>query len=207
MTVLTRPKDETLEADGVRLRYRDIGQGDIVVSLGGYGNAEVPRAHALIAKQNRLIALDVPAGCQAATVNKALATLGIERFSVLANGAAAELALWMALDQPARIGALVLIAPIAIRRAVVALETDLESRMTTLPMPVLALFGTRDKVVPTDMARLYSGLLPKCFATMIYNATHAVDSDRPEAVAAIVNEFLKHGESFIVNRDSGLLHP
>jgi hypothetical protein len=34
-----------------------------------------------------------------------------------------------------------------------------------------------------------------------------VDSDRPEAVAAIVNEFLKHGESFIVNRDSGLLHP
>jgi pimeloyl-ACP methyl ester carboxylesterase len=79
--------------------------------------------------------------------------------------------------------------------------------MTKLALPVLALFGTRDTVVPTDMARLYGGLLAKGFTTMVYNATHDVEGDRPEAVASIVNEFLAHGESFIVNRDSALIHP
>jgi pimeloyl-ACP methyl ester carboxylesterase len=74
-------------------------------------------------------------------------------------------------------------------------------------VPVLALFGTCDKVVPTETARQYYRLLPKCFTTMVYNATHAMLSDRPEAVASIVNEFLKHRESFVVNRDSGLFNP
>jgi pimeloyl-ACP methyl ester carboxylesterase len=202
-----------LDADGIPIRYRTRGNGGVLVSLSGCGDVELPRAHALMAEENHLVALAIPPRqapsiqARAAAVNKALAEIGVERFGLLAHGADAELALWMAIDNSERIDALVLMAPIAPLSDVTAQESDLESRMRQLSIPVLALFGTCDKVVPIEMARLYYRLLPKCFTTMVYNATHAIYSDRPEAVASIVNEFLKHREGFVVNRESGLINP
>lgn len=86
-------------------------------------------------------------------------------------------------------------------------DADLEKAMTGVAAPVLALFGTRSAIVSTDAAREYNRALPKCFSTMVYDAGHDIDLDRPEAVTAVVRNFLQNGESFIVNRDNGMINP
>jgi len=174
-------------------------------------------------------------GDAAPVMNSAIEALGLERFDMMGNSVGADLALRMAIERPQRVNSLVLIAPTAIRpkparstpdaaakpsaeqerqrlsvfRRLIAQERDeaLEERMREIAVPVLALFGTADAVVPTDAARLYSALLPKCFPVMVYDATHAVESDRPEAVAAIVGDFLAYGEGFVINRQKGLINP
>jgi hypothetical protein len=42
---------------------------------------------------------------------------------------------------------------------------------------------------------------------LVYDAGHAVDADRPEAFVSVVSDFLQRHEAFLVNRQSGLIHP
>ena len=86
-------------------------------------------------------------------------------------------------------------------------DPELEDLFPKLTMPVLVLFGTLDRVIPPDMGRIYREKLPNCHFMLLYDAAHALDADRPEAFAAVVNDFLVRRESFIVNTDSGLIHP
>ena len=86
-------------------------------------------------------------------------------------------------------------------------DAELEKAMGAIAIPVLALFGTRCTVVSTDAAREYSRSIPKCFTTMVYDAGHEIDLDRPDAVPSVVDNFLHHGETFIVNRDSAMINP
>jgi pimeloyl-ACP methyl ester carboxylesterase len=88
-----------------------------------------------------------------------------------------------------------------------ARDPDLEARMATLDVPTLVLFGTSDQVIPPEMGRHYREKLPRCHLTLVYDAGHAIDGDRPEAFASIVDEFLEYGESYIVKRASELLFP
>lgn len=88
-----------------------------------------------------------------------------------------------------------------------ARHAELESQMAQLHVPVLVLFGTMDRVIPPAMGRLYCEKLPNCHLILVYDAGHAVDADRPEAFAAVVSDFLQHHEGFLVNRQSGLIHP
>lgn len=86
-------------------------------------------------------------------------------------------------------------------------DPELEEQMRSLRVPVLALFGTRDRVVPPETGRLYRSLLPSCHVVLVYDAAHALDADRPEAFAAITRDFLERHEEFIVKRESELLFP
>lgn len=86
-------------------------------------------------------------------------------------------------------------------------DPALEEKMGTIKAPVVALFGTMDRIVSTKAARIYCELLPKCFPMMVYEASHSIDLDRPHAVADITKNFLEHKESFVVNRDSGIVNP
>ncbi len=79
--------------------------------------------------------------------------------------------------------------------------------MRELQVPVLALFGTADRVIPPTLAHHYSELLPACNLMMIYDAAHAVDADRPEAVASVVADFIDRREKFLVSTGSGIIHP
>jgi pimeloyl-ACP methyl ester carboxylesterase len=86
-------------------------------------------------------------------------------------------------------------------------DEGLERRMTGLNLPVLVLFGTEDRMIPSEMGRLYSEKLPNCHLILVYDAGHAVDADRPEAFVSVVGDFLQRHEAFLVNRQSGLIHP
>jgi pimeloyl-ACP methyl ester carboxylesterase len=86
-------------------------------------------------------------------------------------------------------------------------DPDLEGRLASLMVPALVLFGTRDRVVPPEMGRVYRELLPKSQLVFVYDAGHAIQADRPEAFSSLVADFLERREQFILPRTSGLIHP
>jgi pimeloyl-ACP methyl ester carboxylesterase len=86
-------------------------------------------------------------------------------------------------------------------------DPEFEQKMVEISVPVMALFGTSDRVVATTAARIYCELLPKCFAVMVYDAAHEIDLDRPQAVASIAKNFFEHREGFVVNRNDGMVNP
>lgn len=117
-----------VEADGFRIRFMEAGQRMPLIHLHGAGGMRLTRAHALLSRQYRVIVFEMPGfGLSpvnertqtlrelAATMGSAVAALGIDRCNVLATSFGARVALWLALQQPERVQALVLEAPAAIR--------------------------------------------------------------------------------------------
>ena len=117
-----------IEADGFKIRYLSAGQGDPLVGLHGAGGLRLGRAHALLAERYQVTLFEAPGFGQspvndrsgsmsdlADTLLQALANLGIEHFNLMGNSFGGKLALCMALQQPERIQALMLVAPAAIR--------------------------------------------------------------------------------------------
>jgi pimeloyl-ACP methyl ester carboxylesterase len=119
-----------VEADGFRIRYMEAGQGTPVIHLHGAGGMRLTQAHALLSRHYRVVVFEMPGfGVSSvndrtqsvrelgATMARAVSAMGIERYNIIATSFGARVALWMALQQPERILALVLEAPAAIRPA------------------------------------------------------------------------------------------
>jgi len=268
--VVTVPDDlfaeKYVEADRFRMRYCEAGQGDPLICLHGAGGLRLSPAHVLLAQRYRVIAFEVPGFGHspvnersqslaelANTMAQAATELGLGRFNLMGNSFGGALALWLAVQYPERVQALVLVAPAAIRpetsapprslspeermarlyahpeRQPPAPPTEpailqkqqalvqrlmgpprdevLERRMAELDLPVLVVFGTEDRMIPSDMGRLNCEKLPNCHLILVYDAGHAVDADRPEAFVSVVGDFLQRHDAFLVNRQSGLIHP
>ena len=86
-------------------------------------------------------------------------------------------------------------------------DPDLEAPMRHLTIPVLVVFGTRDRVMPPQMGRFYKMLLPNCHLVFTYDAGHEVSTDRPEALADVVDDFLQRHEAFVISRRNTLIDP
>jgi pimeloyl-ACP methyl ester carboxylesterase len=119
-----------VDADGFRIRYMEAGQGTALIHLHGAGGMRLTQAHTLLSRQYRVIVFEMPGfGLSpvndrtqsvrelGATMARAMSALDIERYNVIATSFGARVALWMALQRPERILALVLEAPAAIRPA------------------------------------------------------------------------------------------
>jgi pimeloyl-ACP methyl ester carboxylesterase len=117
-----------VEADGFRIRYSEAGQGEPLVILHGAGGMKLYHSHELLAAQYRVIVFEVPGFGQspanersqsmadlALTMAQAVNNLGIEHFNLMGNSFGGKLALWLAVQQPERVQALILVAPAAIR--------------------------------------------------------------------------------------------
>jgi len=113
-------------------------------------------------------------------------------------------ALWLALQAPERVSALVLEAPAAIRQEGAA---ELERRLPGLAVPTLVLFGTLDRVIAPTMGRVYKDLIPNSHLVFVYDAAHAIGADRPEAFAEVVVDFLERHEAFVISRAETVIHP
>jgi pimeloyl-ACP methyl ester carboxylesterase len=86
-------------------------------------------------------------------------------------------------------------------------DAPFEARLAKLPHPVLALFGTADRVTPPEGAHLFREILPHCHIVLVYDAAHAIDADRPEALASVVGDFLARQDRFLVRETSGVIQP
>jgi len=254
-----------VEADGFRIRYAEAGEGPPLVHLHGAGGMRVGPAHRLLARQFRVIAFEMPGfGASAentrsktmaelaATMARAAEALGLDRFNLWGTSFGGRAALWLAVQRPELVQALVLQAPAAIRPegarpaagspaerarllyghpeqmpplpevqpetaakmlalvrrlAGPARDADLEARMRSLDVPTLVLFGTLDRMIPSEMGRHYKELLPNCQLSLVYDAGHALDAERPAAMAEVVADFLERHEAFVISRAETVIHP
>jgi len=117
-----------VEADGFRIRYREAGSGAPLVTLHGAGGMRISRSHDLLAEQHRVIVFEAPGFGESAvnersasmkelalTMAEAATNVGLDRFSLMGNSFGGKLALWLAVQRPELLEALVLVAPAAIR--------------------------------------------------------------------------------------------
>ena len=86
-------------------------------------------------------------------------------------------------------------------------DPALEARFPEIATPTLVLFGTLDRVTPPDLGRHYKAALPNCNLVLVYDAAHAIGTDRPEAFAEVVTDFLERREAFIISQSETLINP
>ncbi|HEV2101087.1 MAG TPA: alpha/beta hydrolase [Stellaceae bacterium] len=258
-------REHYIEADGFRIRYMEAGQGPVLVHLHGAGGLRLSPGHDLLSRHCRVIAFEMPGfgGSAentrsqdmpelAATMAQAVANLGIDRFNLMGTSFGGKTALWLTVQYPERVLALVLEAPAVIRpegaqppsgspeemarrlfahpervaplppqdpevRAKTARLTlrlrgpdrdaVLERRMRELPTPTLVLFGTLDAVIPPEMGRFYKELMPNSHLVFVYDAGHAISTDRPEAFTEVVGDFIERHEAFVISRTPTVINP
>jgi pimeloyl-ACP methyl ester carboxylesterase len=203
--------DGEITCGGLRFRYREAGSGPALVCLGGTERRSPMRA--LLAERYRVVELllsDAPSSVMWQAINEAIAALGIARFDLIAHGANAALALQLALERSESMGALVLLGPTAMAtngEAASGADDALINRLGELKVPSLAVFGTKDSFAPVEAGRHYRARIPACNLVFVYDAGHAMEGERPEAVAALLLDFLERHDLFLVRRDSDLIYP
>ena len=189
-------------------RYREAGTGAVpVICLGGGGTLSPMRAR--LAAHHRIVEL-IPSTLSASAISPALAAIGADRFDLIAHGASAALALQFALDRPNEIHSLILLAPTVLTpngQANAGVDAALVERLGQLKPPILACFGTKDTIAPVEAARHYRERMPGCNLVLIYDAGYGMETERPEAVASLVLDFLERRDLFLVRRESDLIFP
>ncbi len=122
--------EKFVEADGFRIRYCEAGEGPALLHLHGAGGLRLTRAHALLARHFRIIALEMPGFGDSAentrtqsmpdlaqTMARTADALRLDRFNLWGTSFGGKAALWLAAQHPERLDAVVLEAPAAIRPA------------------------------------------------------------------------------------------
>jgi pimeloyl-ACP methyl ester carboxylesterase len=86
-------------------------------------------------------------------------------------------------------------------------DADLEAAMRRLETPVLVLFGTHDQLMPPELGRHYKELLANGHLVFVYDAGHAISTERPEAFVEVTSDFLERHEAFVINRVGTVKYP
>lgn len=133
------------------------------------------------------------------------APAGGERFCVIADSDNAAAALTLALDRPEAVAALVVLGPRLIQVDGHVTDAALIGRLNTLKVPLLTVFGTKDRAAPPEAGRFYRERLTACNVVFVYDAGAAMADERPEAVADLAIDFFHRGDTFLVRQQSDLL--
>ena len=194
-------EESSVASGGFRFRCLAAGRGEAVLRLHAADELELTRVDGMLAKAHRVIAIGLPRSGQSDRVARAIAglarELGLERYSVIAGWSAAAVAVRLALDYGDWIEALVLLAP--------RLQPGIEAALRDLGVATLVVFGTKDEL--SAAGRTYRASMPNCSFALVYDAGEALESERPEAVAGLVEDFLERREVFVVSRESSLINP
>jgi pimeloyl-ACP methyl ester carboxylesterase len=259
-------KEDYVEVDGFRIRSWEAGPphppGTVVMLEGTTWGLSTLRD--ALAQKYRVIALELP-GFGASPANtrshsvqelanimaQAAAQLVPDTYTLIGTSFGAHVALWQTLQLPAKVEALVLIAPTAllpaagplagtpadtakrlfahpekargfasIDPAIVAKEQALVQRLTggmhdaeaerrlgEIPCATLVLFGSEDKMVAPEAARIYRARIPNGNIAFVYDAGHLIEAERPEALVNAVSDYVELRETFIVGRQTGIINP
>jgi pimeloyl-ACP methyl ester carboxylesterase len=161
-----------------------------------HADDKTPAAGALLAQHFRVLGFTIAhaASIPADAIANAIAPHAGEPVGLIADAANAHAALRLAAARPDLVRALALTAP--------AVPDKLPSELKT---PVMALFGTRD--APAHIGRSMREVISGCHVMFVYDTDHDMANQRPEAVEAIMREFLIAGDRFLVTSKSSKLYP
>jgi len=155
------------------------------------GEAEpLPPAYDVLGRQARLVGVPDPEALE-----RTAAELGAARLCVIAVGAGAEAALRLAAGRPELVERLVLVSP-----------PELGGGAAAPGPPVLVVRGTADAAAGNP-GRAAAERPPGSSYALVYDAGPDVASDRPEAFAAVVGDFLEWADGFAVSHVSQALNP
>jgi pimeloyl-ACP methyl ester carboxylesterase len=86
-------------------------------------------------------------------------------------------------------------------------DAEAEGRLGEIPCATLVLFGSEDKMVAPEAARLYRAQIPNSHIAFVYDAGHLIEAERPEALINAVSDYVELRETFIVGRQTGIINP
>jgi pimeloyl-ACP methyl ester carboxylesterase len=86
-------------------------------------------------------------------------------------------------------------------------DAEAERRLGEIPCATLVLFGSEDKMVAPEAARIYRARLPNSNIAFVYDAGHLIEAERPEALVNAVSDYVELRETFIVGRQTGIINP
>jgi hypothetical protein len=171
------------------------GSGAPVVWL--HAGEKAPAAAALLAQHFRVLVFtiaDVRGTAATEELANAIGPHASEPVGLIADTANAHAVLQLAASRPDLVQALALIAP--------QIPDKLPDEFKT---PVMALFGTRD--APAHIGRSMREVISGCHVMFVYDTNYDMANQRPEAVAAILHEFLQAGDRFLVTSKSSKIYP
>jgi pimeloyl-ACP methyl ester carboxylesterase len=86
-------------------------------------------------------------------------------------------------------------------------DDGFSARLTELPTRTLILFGRDDGIINPINGRVLRRSLRNSSLQYVFDAAHDIQSDRPEAFADVVGDFLERGMKFLINDQDGLINP
>lgn len=129
-------------------------------------------------------------------VSQALENLKISEAAIVADNGTAAVAIGLAVARPDLAQSVALLSP-----------SGTVGEVSNLKVPVLAMFGTIDAARAADAPRAFCRSIPNCRLVYVYDAGRALDEERPEAVAAALQDFAIRREGYLVNAKLGNLYP
>jgi pimeloyl-ACP methyl ester carboxylesterase len=197
-------KQGLLQADELQLPYLETGTGAPLIVFPAKPYEPFDELLRQFAQSRRVISLDSArttgeANGLGGKISQALATLGVNCFTVLGVSAGAGPALALAAAAPASVDRLVLLSPLLFGE---------NAELTLLPQikpATLVLVGTGDRPEAIDAARHCRERIRSCHLSFVYGAGHGIAADRLDVCHNLIMEFLERGEQFIIFRESQLL--
>jgi pimeloyl-ACP methyl ester carboxylesterase len=86
-------------------------------------------------------------------------------------------------------------------------DAEAERRLDEIPCATLVLFGSEEKMVEPEAARLYRARIPNSNIAFVYDTGHLIEAERPEALVNAVSDYVELRETFIVGRQTGIINP
>ena len=198
--------ERRIDADGAPVRCLERGQGEAVIVLHGEAGAAPTAFEQLLAQKFRVLALESPAFATRApqdaarVLARALATLGLGKYALIAGGPAAATALCHAADAAPAPETLVLFSPAGPLAGAEACLGDIKA-------PTLILVGTRDDAATEAAGRFCADRIPESYPMLVYDAGRAMASERPAALFEAVADFLERGGRFVLERQASVISP
>jgi len=210
--------EHSIQVDGLQMRYLEAGHGSLIVMLHDTRVLQQPSLHTLLARQFRVIAFEIQDVVQsprnvARTLTRASVALGLDRYVLISSEASTSIALWQAIVTPEQIDGLILISPTVLLpesssgTTSFAWDPELARRLTDLQVATLVLVGTNDEILPPETGQRYVEQIPSCYYALVYDAGHAIETDRPDALCTAVGDFAEHRDAFIVEHKSTTINP
>ena len=84
---------------------------------------------------------------------------------------------------------------------------DASRRLDELACATLVLLGQEDRLVSREAGGIWKAEAPNCNLSYVYDAGHAINIDRPEALTGAVLDFLERRETFIVENRPSVINP
>ena len=197
--------EKRLEVDGPQVDYIEMGTGDAVVLLDGWRGG-LSTLQSELAPHYRTVSFQIdqagPAQAVAGVLAEVIHTVVDGNYTLIASSRAADAAAWLAIQAGGSLDALVLLSPMAIRPRMqdAAHDEELEAKLGDIPCPTLVVFGTDDRLVSREAARVYAERIPNANLSLVYDAGHVISADRPDALTRAVADYVERRDTFVVGR-------